>query len=102
MVAGARQLVVYRASTGRIFRRLPLRGRLADVHDGIAVSVDGRTIHLVQLADGRSASIVVPGRGEVLAQIEWPGLTYAYTVPGSTRPGRLTLVPFAEVRARLD
>ncbi len=101
VVAGTRKLVVYRASSGRIVRRLPLRGLLADLHDGIAVSVAGRTIHLVRLADGRTASIEVPGRGEVLAQIESPGLTYAYTVPGSTRPGRVTLLPFAAVRGRL-
>ena len=63
--------------------------------------VAGRVIHLLRLADGRDVSLPEPpGSGPVLAQIEEPGLFFAYQVPDADSQGRLGFVPFAALPVR--
>lgn len=87
------------ATTGRRLRVWPLQGaknvRLQDIHNGIVVYVAGRTIHLLRLRDGRQASVVAPG-GAVRAQLEAAGLFCSYG------PGRIALIPAAELTRRLS
>jgi hypothetical protein len=86
---------VFDTDTGKALAKRPIgMGKLEDVHEGVAVYIAGRRVHLLRLADGRDVSIRPPGSGPVLAKIESAGLYYAYNIPGHKRPGRVTFVPF--------
>ena len=73
--------------------------RLEDLQSGIAVYVLGRDIHLLRLADGKSATVTAPGRSPVHAQLEPDGLYYSYSL--TSRSSRVAFLPFAAVLARL-
>jgi hypothetical protein len=73
--------------------------RLEDVQSGIAVYVLGRDVHLLRLADGKSATVRVPGRTPVHAQLEPDGLYYSYSV--APRASRVAFLPFSAVVARI-
>jgi hypothetical protein len=89
-------------ATGKILRAWGLQSagvvRLEDIQDGIVVYVVGRTIRLLRLRDGHQASIAVPGRGDVYAQLEASGLFYSYTATQST--GRVAFIRFADLTRR--
>jgi Tol biopolymer transport system component len=72
--------------------------RLEDVHDGLAVYVHGRDVHLLRLSDGRDVKLTPPGSGRVHAELDDAGLFYSYTVAGA-RPGRVQFRAWDEVRA---
>jgi hypothetical protein len=69
--------------------------RLEDVDSGIAVYVLGAQIHLVRLADGKTATIRPPGRTPVHAQLERDGLYYSYSL--TARSSRVAFMPFAKL-----
>jgi hypothetical protein len=101
VVARSGVLEVYEVATGAgvLQRPLPSGYELVDVDGGIAVLTSEKTIMVLRLADGRSFTLA-PGRGFVSAELEPPGLSYAYaTVDGG---GRVVFVPHAEIVRRLD
>jgi hypothetical protein len=68
-----------------------------DVQYGIATFTDGRRVAAVRLSTGRTVTLVrAPGR--VAAQIEAPGLAYAYSRGGT---GYVRFLPLAAIWARL-
>jgi hypothetical protein len=78
------------------------RLRLADSESGIAVYILGREIHLLRIADGARTVVRPPAtRGAVEAQLERPGLYYAYRVADAKLPGRVAFVPYAQIVGRL-
>jgi hypothetical protein len=89
--------------TGSFLRRWPApsnSARLEDVQDEIAVLVAGPEIHLLRLSDGRVATIEVPGRGPVRAQLEPDGLFYSYGVDDPKYPGRVGFLPIDQLPLR--
>ena len=78
--------------------RLPAL-RLEDVQSGIAVYVLGSDVHLLRLADGKSATVRAPGRSPVHAQLEPDGLYYSYSL--GARSSRIAFLPFSAVVAKL-
>jgi len=74
---------------------------LRDVQNGLAVYLRGRAVHVVRLADSKQAAFVVPGRRAVDAQIEAPGLFYAYNATGGSSRGRVVFVPWADLQRKL-
>src|SRR5438105_3990417 len=78
--------------------RLPAL-RLEDVQSGIAVFVLGSDVHLLRLADGKSAIVRAPGRTPVHAQLEPDGLYYSYSL--AARSSRVVFMPFSAVVAKL-
>lgn len=84
---------MYDVRTGERDRVWPVRGRLEDLDSGVAVSVSGSVVHALQLSDGKTTAIRVPGRGPVHAQIEKFGLFYSYSASSKQRPGRVQFVP---------
>ncbi len=92
----------YDAETGERLHEWPVvagEPRLEDVHGGIAVYVSGSYVYLVRLADG--ATVALPSRGaKPFAQLEGPGLFYAYRVGDATHPGRVAFIPFDELPLR--
>jgi Tol biopolymer transport system component len=100
VVARSGVLEVYDVATGagELQRPLPSGYELEDVDGGIAVLTSETKIMVLRLADGRSFTLS-PGRGSVSAELEPPGLSYAYaTADGG---GRVVFVPRAEVDRRL-
>jgi Tol biopolymer transport system component len=102
------QLVVSRSSTleaydvgsgaRRLQRPLPRDYALADVDGGIAVlHGEHGTILLLRLADGRSFTL--PNRAD-LADLEPPGLYYAYQTSGGG--GRVVFMPRGQVERQLE
>ena len=69
--------------------------RLEDVDSGIAVYVLGAQIHLVRLADGKTATIKPPGRTPVHAQLERDGLYYSYSL--MPKSSRVAFTPFSKL-----
>jgi Tol biopolymer transport system component len=92
----------YDAATGALRHEWPVSADavLADVQNGLAAFIDGSTIHLLRLADGRDAAISAPGSGPMHAQLERPGLFYAYGVDDAARPGRVAFVPWRSLPLR--
>ena len=89
----------YDAGTGERLHEWPLAAgdaRLEDVQSGIAVYVSGDYVYLVRLSDG--ATVALPSRGaKPLAQLEEPGLFYAYRTEDASYPGRVAFIPFDEL-----
>lgn len=91
-------LAVVDAATGATVRMWTLGAaaanlRLEGIHDGVVVTVAGRTIQLFRAADGKRVRVVAPGRGTVFARLEASGLFYTHT--DAYGSGRVTLVPRA-------
>lgn len=78
--------------------RLPAL-RLEDLQSGIAVYVLGSDVHLLRLADGKSATVRAPGRTPVHAQLEPDGLYYSYSL--AARSSRIAFLSFSAVVAKL-
>jgi Tol biopolymer transport system component len=111
VLAGAR--VVVQRGSSLVVHALP-HGAVADTGDlpvgatlvdakwplVVAVGTD-RTVTVVHISDDRRATFRPPGAGRVLAQIEPAGLIIATTVKDGAYRGRVELVPWATVMARL-
>jgi hypothetical protein len=74
---------------------------LRDLQSGLAVYVQGRAVHVVRLGDSKQAVFVVPGKRAVDAQIEAPGLFYAYNATSGSSLGRVVFVPWADLLKKL-
>jgi hypothetical protein len=98
-------LQAYDAATGAAAETVPLAPSsdrtLADFDQGIAVYVQGRTVHVHRLADGHKIAIALPGKGAVFAQLEPAGLFAGYTLRNGKRPGRVDFITSAELDRRL-
>jgi Tol biopolymer transport system component len=92
-------VAVYDITTGKLEHTWPKPSseKLTDAAGGIAITLAGRTIHLLKLSDGLSTTLTPPGSGGTHAQIEPAGLYYSYTLPGNPRPGRVAFVPMRTV-----
>ena len=106
VVLTATALQAYDAATGAPEQTVPLGAspnrRLADFDKGIAVYVEGRTVHVLRLANQRRTSFKLPGKGQVFAQLEPSGLFTGYTLGGGTRPGRVAFLTRAALDRRLS
>ena len=100
VVARRNVIEVYDVSTGAgvLQRPLPSGYELHDVDGGIAVLSRNGDARLLRLDDGRSFTLA-PGRAPVRADLEAPGLYYAY----ATRDGgaRVVFMPRSEVLQKL-
>jgi hypothetical protein len=94
------KLDAYDVATGalELSRQVPAGFRLADVDGGVAVLLSGDTVMLLRLADGRSFTSRTGGE-PTLADLEAPGLYYAYATPDEE--GRVAFVPRSEVEQKL-
>jgi WD40-like Beta Propeller Repeat len=105
VVLTASALEVYDAATGAAVKTIPLASAtdrtLVDFDGGIAVYVEGRTIHAVRVADGRSTTISPRGTGAVFAQLEPAGLFTAWTLARGAQPGRVEFLRRSELEGRL-
>jgi hypothetical protein len=92
-------LNVYDASSGNLVRSQPIaeKANLRDAQNGIAVYTRAGAIHLVGLASGHDV-VLRNVQGLVGAEIEAPGLVYAYNVG---KRGHVVLVPFGEIARRV-
>lgn len=99
VVVRADAIESYSVADGRLeaARALGSGERLLDADGGLALVLAGRELRVVRLADGRSTTITAPG-ARVVAELEPPGLFYAYTAGAG---GRLAFVPIASVLAGL-
>jgi len=106
VVLTATALQAYDAATGAPEQTVPLGAspnrRLADFDKGIAVYVEGRTVHVLRLANQRRTSFKLPGKGRVVAQLEPSGLFTGYTLGSGTRPGRVAFLTRAALDRRLS
>ncbi|HEX6699747.1 MAG TPA: hypothetical protein VF101_03375 [Gaiellaceae bacterium] len=112
VLAGGR-LRVYDVRSGRLvasWRLAQPTQELAGAAAGLVVFVHGRSVHVVRLRDGRTATFAVPaqrlpeanpGTRRVEADISTRGLYYSYNVRRGRYPGRVVLVPLARVLGRL-
>ena len=95
LVARSYTIESYDVATGalEVSRLLPMGYQLVDVDGGIAVLRRPQAVILLRLADGAS-SILTPGQGPVLANLEPAGLYYSYTLGGE---GRVVFVPRSDL-----
>lgn len=90
------------AKTGSVIRTRTLApgARVKDVEGELAVYLRGRTIRVLRLSDGRDRAYkTVMGLADV--ELERAGLSYAYNLRTSTKPGRVVLVPWADLERLL-
>jgi hypothetical protein len=98
-------LNIYSARTGVFIRSWPIPAGAAhlDVFSDIAVYSVYRRLYGLQLTTGKQVVLAMPKRAIVAAQIEAPGVLYAYnSVKGSTDVGNIVLLSFADVKAALS
>jgi hypothetical protein len=97
-------LEVYSTATGTLTKRIGLPATppptLRDLDAGFAVYTAGRTVHVVKVAIGRNRAWSTPTT-TVAAQLEQPGLWYAYNRASGASRGRVVFVPRVLVAARL-
>jgi hypothetical protein len=99
-----RTLEIYNANTGAFIRKWPVPAGTAhlDVNQNIAVFSVWRRVYAVQLTTGKQAVIAGAKRAIVAAQIEAPGVVYAYnTVKGLKDIGNIAFLPLAGVTSAL-
>ena len=100
VVARLGVIEMYDVTTGvrEVSRPLPAGYTLNDVDAGIVVLRHDRSIMLLRLDDGRSMTLT-PQRGPVFAELEPPGLYYAYNAADGS--GRVVLLPRSDLVAQL-
>ena len=99
-----RTLEIYNANTGAFVRKWPVPAGAAhlDVSQNIAVFSVWRKLYAVQLSTGKQAVVAGAKRTIVAAQIEAPGVVYAYnTVKGLKEIGNIAFLPLAAVTSAL-
>lgn len=96
-------LELYDANTGTLTSTTPLAADavLRDLHNGLAVYIVGRKVHVLRLEDGKDIAYAPLGKGVVDAQIASSGLYYSYNFPGGLDHGRVAFVSFAKVLQKL-
>jgi WD40 repeat protein len=81
----------YDAATGAAAKTLPLgvsaNRMLADFDGGIAVYVDGRTVHVLRIADGRSTAFTLPGPARCSRNSSLRGSSQRRRSPAARGPG---------------
>ena len=71
---------------------------LEGVSGDLAVYVSGVAIHVLRLSTGQDVPLSLPNQGPWLdVDLTSAGLYYAYDAPRSTKPGRMGIVPYAEL-----
>jgi hypothetical protein len=97
------KLALYNASSGAFVKTVRVERYvvLRDLQNGLAVYLTGRRIHVLRLSDGKRFALTPPGKGFVDAQIEAPGLFYAYNMAKGIRRGRIAFIPRSKVVKRL-
>jgi hypothetical protein len=100
VVARGTTLQVFDVASGakKLQRPLPKDFALADVDTGVAVLRDHDAIKLLRLSDGHSFTLS-PRSPSLLADLEPPGLYYAYT---RGKEGRVAFMPREKVSRLLD
>ena len=98
-------LEIYNSHTGALIRTWPVPGGAAnlDVNSNVAVFSVWRTLYALQLTTGKQVVLSEPKRAIVAAEIEAPGVVYAYnTVKGLRDIGNLVFLPLAGVQDELS
>jgi dipeptidyl aminopeptidase/acylaminoacyl peptidase len=86
-------LEVYEASRGRHVRSWSLKGwRLVDADGDLAVLVRRGAVQVIRLSDGRRRTFTTPNAAMPLADLERPGLFYAYNMRHGVYPGRIVFI----------
>lgn len=96
----AKTLEIYNANTGTFVRSWPVAAgaRHLDVHSGVAIYAVGKDLHGLRLATGRDVVLVSTRRAIVGAEVEAPGVVYAFnTVRGGKAVGNLAYLPMRRV-----
>ncbi|HEX7312217.1 MAG TPA: FG-GAP-like repeat-containing protein [Gaiellaceae bacterium] len=98
-------LLTYDVATGARQATLPLssstKRALTGFDAGVAVYLEGRTVHVVRLADGHQFTLAPKGKGAVFAQLDPVGLFTGYTLRSGSRPGRVDLMSHAALLRKL-
>jgi hypothetical protein len=99
-----KSLEIYNSRTGAFIHRWPVPAGAAnlDVSENIAVFSVYRKLYALQLTTGRQAVLAGEKRAIVAAEVEPPGVVFAYnTVRGIQDIGNLVYLPLARVEAAL-
>jgi hypothetical protein len=96
-------LEYYHVVSGALLKSIPLEDGavLRDLHNGLAVYLVGRTVHVLRVMNETEAVYSPPGQGTVDAQIEGSGLFYSYNFANKNKHGRIVFVPLAKVVRKL-
>jgi hypothetical protein len=97
-------LEIWNSRTGAYIRKWPVPGGATnlDVSQNIAVFSIWRRLYALQLTTGKQALLAQPKRAVVAAEIEAPGVVYAYnTVRGIRTIGNLAFLPLSTVKRAL-
>jgi hypothetical protein len=100
----AKSLEIYNSRTGGFIRSwsVPAGATNLDVNSNIAVFSVYRALYALQLTTGKRAVIATQRRAIVAAEIEAPGVVYAYnTVSGIASVGHIVFRPLADLKAAL-
>jgi hypothetical protein len=101
----ARTLEVLNASTGSPVHTwaVPPGARHLDVYAGVAVFAVGRQLHALRLQTGLDVVIATTRRVIVGAEIEAPGVVYAFnSLRGATSVGTLVFLPLSRILAAVS
>jgi hypothetical protein len=93
-------LEIYNSRTGKFIRKWAVPGGAAnlDVSSNIAVFSVWRKLYALQLTSGKLAVLAQPKRAVVAAEIETPGVVYAYnSIRGIKEVGNIAFVPLRTV-----
>ena len=100
-----KSLEIYNSHTGVFIRKWPVPAGAAnlDVNANIAVYSVWRKLYGLQLTTGKQVVLAAQKRAVVAAEIEAPGVVYAYnTVKATTEIGNLVFLPLTGVSAALS
>jgi hypothetical protein len=100
-----RTLEIYNSRTGAFIRKWPVPAGAThlDVNSNIAVFSVWRRLYAVQLTTGKQTVLAAAKRAVVAAQIEGPGIVYAYdSLRGLKAIGNIVFVPLAAVETALS
>ena len=98
-------LEIYNSHTGAFIRKWPLPGGATnlDLNSDIAVYSVYRTLYALQLTTGKQVVLAMQKRAIVSAEIEAPGVVYAYnTIKGLADIGNLVFLPLTGVKTALS
>jgi hypothetical protein len=101
----ASTLAIYNSHTGALIRTWPVPAAATnlDVSQDIAVFSVWRKLYALQLTTGKLAVLAAEKRAVVAAQIEAPGVVFAYnTVRGLKEIGNLVFLPLSAVKAAVS
>lgn len=101
----SKTLEIYNSHTGAFIRKWSVPGGAGnlDVNSNIAIFSVWRKLYAVQLTTGKQVVIATQKRAIAAAEIEAPGIAYAYnTIKGIKDIGNIAFVPLATVRAAVS